>query len=117
MSVRVRFWPPADLELMEIVAWYEQQCRGLSLVFLRALDHTLLHLASWPEQRALIGEHTRRCVMQRFPFVILYVADEQGLTVLGVVHASRDPKSWADRVQEASVGGYQIEPSIFGGSA
>lgn len=116
MSARIRFWPPADLELMEIVAWYEQQRPGLSLVFLRALDHALLQLASWPEQRALIGEHTRRCVMQRFPFVILYVADEQGLAVLGIVHASRNPKSWADRVQEASMGGYQAGLSTVGGA-
>jgi hypothetical protein len=115
MSARIRFWPPADLELMEAVAWYEQQHPGLSLVFLRALDHTLLQLASWPEQRALIGKHTRRCVMQRFPFVILYVSGEHGLTVLGLVHARRDPKSWSDRVQESSMGSYHAELLASGG--
>ena len=45
----------------------------------------------------VVHRKTRMSVVRRFPYVILYRASDEGISVIAVFHAKRDPKIWRDR--------------------
>ena len=55
-------------------------------------------------ERPLIGtpyeEGTRRKVLSRLPFAIIYDVQPEMITVIAVAHHSRDPEYWLDRVRK-----------------
>jgi len=46
----------------------------------------------------VIRKEARRALVHRFPYGILYLLYEKKAVVVGVFHASRDPKSWDERL-------------------
>jgi toxin ParE1/3/4 len=41
---------------------------------------------------------TRRLVMRRFPFSVVYLDDPDLITIIAVAHSKRKPGYWKDRV-------------------
>ena len=41
---------------------------------------------------------TRRFVMQRFPFSVVYLDDPELVTIVAVAHSKRKPGYWKDRL-------------------
>ena len=59
----------------------------------------LLYLASrlplaWPKS----GEETRRCLLSRFPYMVIYAPLPDELLVIAVGHQHRRPEYWRDRL-------------------
>lgn len=51
--------------------------------------------ARWP---GIDGEEIRRCVLKRFPFVVIYAVEHGGILVLAVAHTSQRPGYWIRRL-------------------
>lgn len=94
-SVHVR--PEAESELREAWSWYESQREGLGDEFLMCVEAAIASAARSPEMNAPIHHNVRRMWTRRFPYGVFYVFEPQGITVLAVFHASRDPQVWRDR--------------------
>ncbi|MEH2159505.1 MAG: hypothetical protein V7K38_00285 [Nostoc sp.] len=45
-----------------------------------------------------------RCLTRKFPYGILYTIQEDYILILAVMHCSREPGYWKERVQEKPLG-------------
>lgn len=98
MKRTIRFREEAEAELRAAREWYEARRKGLGMEFLLCIEATLAAIARRPEQfRQLRGE-IRRAMVRRFPFAILFAADDEAVVVLSVFHGSRDPADWQRRL-------------------
>lgn len=42
-------------------------------------------------------QQVRRVLIRRFPYGVMYVVEEDVITIIACFHAKRDPKQWQDR--------------------
>ena len=95
--------PRAEREIQEAVAWYEEQQPGLGRAFLRELKASFVMARRAPELYAVVGRRTRRMLISRFPYMLLFVQDSDRIVVTTVFHLNRNPQRWSDRVRERVV--------------
>ena len=92
------FHPEALNELIEAADFYEGRRPGLGTEFESAVrsafDVIQEHPLRWPLHRADV----RRYRLKRFPFAILYRASSQTLIVIAIMHLSRRPGYWTERL-------------------
>jgi plasmid stabilization system protein ParE len=96
----VQLLPEAEREVEEAFRWYERQRRGLGFEFLLAFDATMEALRRLPEGHEAVGPRTRKALLRRFPYLVLYALEGQLVLVTAVFHGHRDPRRWSDRVRE-----------------
>ena len=90
--------PEAEAEMAEAFDWYEQRVPGLGSDYLNCLDVVFHSLVQTPQQYPLVHRTVRRALTHRFPYEVFFVVEEGRIVVLSVFHASRNPKSWQDRI-------------------
>jgi plasmid stabilization system protein ParE len=96
--VKVVFLAPAERELDDAVAWYNEQTAGLGREFLDELDRALRRALAFPTSTTEIESGIRRCLIARFPYALIYGIDNETLVVVAVAHLHRRPRYWIDRV-------------------
>ncbi|MFW6012287.1 MAG: type II toxin-antitoxin system RelE/ParE family toxin [bacterium] len=94
----LRYLTPAREEFLESVAHYELQSPGLGLGFIEEVEHAIVRLAAFPEHGSPHLAGTRRIVLGRFPFDVVYLAEPQEIVVVAVAHHKREPGYWRGRV-------------------
>jgi plasmid stabilization system protein ParE len=91
------FHPEAAEEFRAAVEYYEDREAGLgndfSLEVFAAIRNVLAHPSAWP----IIEDDVRRCLVNRFPFAVLYSLEETGDFILAVMHGRRRPDYWIKR--------------------
>jgi plasmid stabilization system protein ParE len=87
----------ARIDLEEAFAWYEARSPGLGHEFLRAVRVQFAAIERPAEQFPIAADDIRKCVLQRFPYVVYFVVLRTQLSVLGVLHARRHPRRWRSR--------------------
>jgi len=90
--------PAALAELKSAVAWYLEKNETAALNFVaeldRAIDRVVAAPGRWPR-----GERgTRKFVLQRFPFAVIYREKEAVVQVLAIAHGHRRPGYWKGRL-------------------
>ena len=71
--------------------WYERREPGLGYEFLDALDATIAKVAEYPGTFRFIRNPFRRCLMNRFPFMVVFEERDDCIWILAVFHTSRNP--------------------------
>jgi plasmid stabilization system protein ParE len=91
----VVFEPPAQAEIAEAFAWYEEKSYGLGGDFLRVIAAAEEQLARNPESFPPTQGRFRRALLRRFPYALHFeVLGGQKVSVLGCLHHHRDPSRW-----------------------
>ncbi len=98
----VHLLPEAERELEDAFRWYERQRKGLGLEFLLAFDAVVENLRRLPEGHELVALRTRKVLLRRFPYLVLYAVEADRILVTAVFHGRRDPRRRSDRVREAA---------------
>jgi len=98
MSHTVVFRPKAKTDLIEARDWYQRQQFGLGETFADAVDETISRIQSMPKMYAVVFRNVRRAKVRTFPYLIYYRLLQERIEVLAVLHGSRDPKRWQERV-------------------
>ncbi len=96
--MNVIFLPPSDQELHEAVKFYEDQMTGLGTRFYLEFERILAVIASLPYAWRKIGPNTRRINLRRFPYLVLYVVEEDHILITCIAHQHRDPRYFVDRI-------------------
>lgn len=96
----MRFHPEAQLEFRESAAYYEGCRSGLGVDFADEIESVLRRIPEAPERWPSIGEDVRRCLARRFPYGILYTIEPGYILIIAVMHCSRKPGYWRDRLPE-----------------
>jgi plasmid stabilization system protein ParE len=95
--MKIRYLAVAQAEIQEAADYYSAISPGLGLAFRRELRQLLRLVAGMPLAWPVSGEGTRRCLMSRFPYLVIYAALPDGILVLAVGHQHRQPGYWGDR--------------------
>jgi plasmid stabilization system protein ParE len=91
------FGPEAQEDLIDATDWYEAREPGLGADFLRCVDAAVQRIARNPESYPVVHRNTRMALVRRFPYLIIYRIATQGIIIVAVFHASRDPATWKKR--------------------
>ena len=89
----------ASVELAEAVRWYEAKRRGLGGEFLDEIATTIDRLALNPEAGSPLSadQRTRRLLVPRFPYQIVYRVRPDEIVVVAFAHLKRRPGYWKHR--------------------
>jgi len=92
--------PLAKLEIKEAAAYYESCREGLGKAFLETIEKDIQKLAANPLHYRKIRGGFRRCLMDRFPYGIIYSVEENYIFVAAVMQLSRRPDYWRQRFEK-----------------
>ena len=91
--------PEAEQELREIVKFYEEKCSGLGLNFLREIESGLKAVKNLSNIWQLLKDGTRRYLVHRFPYLVVYIHNNDSIWIIAFAHCKRKPEYWRDRIQ------------------
>lgn len=95
--MKVVFLEPAYLEYKEAVEFYNLQSEGLGNKFIAEIDRTISIIKNYPESFTEYTKHTRKAVVNIFPYNVIYSFNDNTVTVIAVAHQHRKPNFWLDR--------------------
>ncbi|MBN1628299.1 MAG: type II toxin-antitoxin system RelE/ParE family toxin [Thermoleophilia bacterium] len=90
------FEPNACYELNEAADFYDLERRGLGNEFLDAVESALLTVADNPEAFPVVLGETRKRVVGRFPYSIMYWFDDTAVHVSAIAHHRQRPNYWGE---------------------
>jgi plasmid stabilization system protein ParE len=91
MKYRVIVRPEAEDDLKEAYSWYEDKRTGLGYDFLLQVDAGLNFIARNPNIHPIEYKGTRKHLVKRFPYKIIYLVQNEQIIVLAVIHGRRSP--------------------------
>lgn len=98
MTRTVELHPEAELEARAARRWYRKRSPSAAEAFLEELDAAIAAISEDPTRMPEYLAGTRRCLLRRFPFFIVFVeSSPTRVEVLAVAHARRRPGYWRER--------------------
>jgi plasmid stabilization system protein ParE len=88
----------AEEEFAEAVDYHNEQCSGLGYEFAAEVKRAFDRIALFPEAWQIFSKRSRRCLLDRFPYGVLYKIDNDTIQVGAIMHLRRDPKHWRQRI-------------------
>lgn len=96
--MRYEFHPEALEEYEEAALYYGDRDPGLGLRFIEAIEQTIQRILEAPNRWRVIDEDVRRCLTRVFPYGVLYTVEPDFILIVAVIHCSREPGYWKQRV-------------------
>ncbi|MBW1615710.1 MAG: type II toxin-antitoxin system RelE/ParE family toxin [Deltaproteobacteria bacterium] len=90
MNNTVYLRPDAETDIAEAAVWYRKHSKKL----LSSLEKITNDPCIYP----VVHRHIRRVLVNRFPFGIYYQIEGYSISVIAVMHGSRHPKRWRQRI-------------------
>ena len=94
------FNPHARLELRDATLHFDGIDPALGTDFALVVERAISLVLQFPEAWPRVTRSVRRCRTQRFPYALLYRIWNEQIEILAVMHLSRKPGYWADRLRE-----------------
>jgi len=90
----------AEKELSQTVAYYEDIHPGLGLDFATEVYSTTQRIVSFPTAWTKLGDDVRRCMVNRFPYGVLYREEGEQIQILAVMNLNQKPGYWKARLEK-----------------
>lgn len=90
--------PSALAELKSSISWYLEQNQAAATKFAAELDRAIDFVVASPRRWPAGERGTRKFVLQRFPYAVIYREKEITIQVLAIAHGHRQPGYWKDRL-------------------
>ena len=98
MKYRATIRPEAENDLKEAFSWYEDKRQGLGHDFLLQVDAGLKLIERNPKIYSPEHKGTRKHVIKRFPYKVVYLVEKERIIVLAVIHGKRSPNLIKKRI-------------------
>ena len=98
MKYRTIVRPEAENDLKEAFSWYGDKRQGLGYDFLLQVDAGLRFIERNPEICPPEYKETRKHLIKRFPYKIIYLVEKERIIVLAVIHGKRSPNLIKKRI-------------------
>ncbi len=95
--MKIRYLDVARDEVREAVDYYATISPDLGVGFKRELRQLMRLVATMPLAWPSSGKNTRKCLMTRFPYLVIYAVMPHEILVLAVGHQHRRPGYWRER--------------------
>jgi hypothetical protein len=96
--MQVEFIEPASIELDDAIEYYNLQSPGLGKIFFIEVLETIDLISLFPQLWSQNTENTRKAVLRKFPFNLIYSIIEDKIFIIAVAHQHREPEYWIDRL-------------------
>ncbi len=96
--MNVRLTPRTEADISDAYTWYRHRRPHLAYAFLAAVQASIEAVSELPASFPVVQRGTRRALVRRFPYGLLYVVRADEAVVVGCFHLARDPRSWQDRI-------------------
>ncbi|NWF49677.1 MAG: type II toxin-antitoxin system RelE/ParE family toxin [Ignavibacteriaceae bacterium] len=100
MKYRIIVRPEAEGDLSEAFLWYEDKRKGLGHDFLLHIDAGIRFIARNPNIYKSEYRDTRKHLVKRFPYKIIYLIHNESLIILAVLHMRRNPALLKKRLRK-----------------
>jgi toxin ParE1/3/4 len=97
--MRFEFHPEARVEYLKAIAHYEKRQAGLGSRFASEVESAIQRIVEAPHRWRSIEGEIRRCLTHIFPYGVLYSIEPDYVLVLAIMHHSRKPGYWRNRVE------------------
>jgi len=95
----VELHPDAIAEARDAREWYAERSSVAADAFMAELDTAIGRICESPDRWATYLHGTRRYLMKRFPYLVVYRAIKDKLQVVAVAHGRRKPGYWRRRLK------------------
>lgn len=97
----IRLLKAAQKELDEGFIYYEEQSERLGYEFVNEIFKTLKRIKLNPTSWTPFSNRTRRCLVHRFPYGVIYQIrkDDDEILILAIAHLHRKPQYWKERIK------------------
>ena len=92
------FHPRADAEFDEAVRYYEDCQAGLGLEFAEEVYAAIRRVSEYPDAWSAMSHTPRRCLVNRFPYGVVFEVKSGTLRIIAVANLHRRPDYWRDRI-------------------
>ena len=97
--MRFEFHPEALAEYREAAQFYAGAQAGLEERFILCVEEAVRKIVEAPNRWRIYHGDVRRCLTRVFPYGILYSLEPGYVLIVAVMHCSRKPSYWKDRLQ------------------
>ena len=97
-SRQIDVHPEAVAEARAAAQWYGERSALAADAFLAGLDRAIERIAENPEMYPHFVRGTRRYLLQRFPFYLVYREVVGKLEIVAIAHGRRKPGYWKKRI-------------------
>jgi plasmid stabilization system protein ParE len=97
-SKRYRLHPEAWLEIEGAEQWYQRQSPDSAAEFVSEVFDAILEIRATPHRWPAHLYGTRRYMLDRFPFSIIYLDTPELVNIVAVAHSKRKPGYWRRRL-------------------
>lgn len=96
---------PAAHDLFNAIEYYDALAPGLGQDLVDAFDAALAQILEFPQSGSRYRHNTRRTLLRRFPFSVVYRVKTDVIEVVALAHRSRKPDYWSELPKGGSPGG------------
>ena len=96
--MKLKFIHPSEQELIDTFSFYEEQLEGLGNLFLNEFNKTIKIILKHPTLWMKIGKRTRRALIKKFPYLILYIFENDIIHLTCIAHQHRSPEYYINRI-------------------
>ena len=93
----VEFHPEAIAEARAAREWYAERSADVADAFMEEFDHAVNAILHAPRRWPVYAHGTRRYLLRRFPYSVIYREISGSLCVVAVAHGRRRPGYWKSR--------------------
>jgi plasmid stabilization system protein ParE len=97
--MKLTFLEAAQSEFDETITYYEEQRSALGFEFAEEVKEALVRIEQYPEAWSPLSPRVRRCLVNRFPYGVIYQVRDERLIVVAFQNLHRKPDSWRSRVK------------------
>jgi plasmid stabilization system protein ParE len=97
MPLPIGFLSEALAEAVAAAAWYRERNVTAAAAFEAEIAEAMERIAAAPEHYPRYREESRRFLLRRFPFAIIYRVGTDHIEIVAVAHGRRRPGYWKGR--------------------
>jgi toxin ParE1/3/4 len=95
--IDIQFEPAARAEIVDAYRWYLQRNPRIGAAFRAALNDAYRLIVEAPLMSPRYLGDTRRVILRRYPYAVIYRISVDRIQVVAVAHAKREEGYWLDR--------------------
>jgi hypothetical protein len=101
----------AEQEFADAVDYYNGECPGLGYEFAAEIRQSFDRIKNHPEVWPQFSTRSRRCLVDRFPYGVLYQIRNSCILIGGIMHLKQNPVRWQERLKDGFGEQGSTEPS------
>jgi len=94
----LRIQSHAQGEINQAFDWYFERSPAAADAFLTEIDSSLSQIVDQPQLYPEFTKNTRKRVLSRFPYSVIFQEQADVILVVAVAHAKRRPGYWQGRI-------------------